>query len=103
MVVLILLLLLIIIAAMWGKLPWRGRPTPIPPLQNPLGKSAPPGHGDLSRFRLEARGVNCLITEHVPYGQKPADLGQGAESLTGMAQTRRRICADRLHRAFSGP
>jgi hypothetical protein len=37
MVVLILFLILIVIVAMWGKLPWRGRPTAKPPLQNPLG------------------------------------------------------------------
>jgi hypothetical protein len=53
MVVLILFLLLIIIVAMWGKLSWRGRPTPKPPLQNPLGSmdKSPASPGVLQNLR----------------------------------------------------
>jgi hypothetical protein len=51
MVVLILFLLFIIIVAMWGKLSWRGRPTPKPPLQNPLGDKFPASPGVLQNLR----------------------------------------------------
>jgi hypothetical protein len=63
MVVLILSLLLIIIVAMWGKLPRRGRPTPKPPLQNPLGSmdKFPARPGVLQNYaRRQISGVRLL-------------------------------------------